>query len=650
MQDGGHECLAWDRLLQRGLSGLETIARQRAAQETGARADFLKGAALVYGALRTYLRRYAEAAEQAGLADAAAHCRDLAERAPRSFAEALQLMWIVGHVYCTMVSINPTLTFGRVDELLLEYYQRDLASGTLTREQACALITDFYCKNNLILGRGEHQMSGNSAKSTGWQRNLTYDAPQYIVLGGRRADGSASGNELTELWLECVVPRFENPVVVLRYTPDLSESLWQLALDKMRQNASLLVYNDQAVIAALQRAGIEPQQALTYTMHGCNWVDVPGIQRTAICSWLWLPRYVLQALMGTPDSPAPDYQDMDQIYERVGQAYRTALEAECARFRTSRARWEEMAPGVLRVDDCFLAGPIERARSWAAGGVPLVTLTFTVSGLATAADSLAAVDELVFRSHRVSLDQLREALRTNYSFPMPSKLAALKDDMAGRERSSQGKEAGSGSAKALAALRLACLNAPKFGQDDDLADRHAVRVVEAVLQEIEGARQRGTPDEIIIFPCVETDMNHRRAGAEQGPRPMAVWPDSPSVRTPLPSPGSCTRGLTAMFALPGQAAAGPYDLRRAEHPPVSEDGRRARRGWQRLAALLRTYLDMGGLQVQLSFAEAQTLRQAQATPEAYRDLMVRITGYSAVFVDMDRPAQEEIIRRAEMGL
>ena len=176
-----------------------------------------------------------------------------------------------------------------------------------------------------------------------------------------------------------------------------------------------------------------------------------------------------------------------------------------------------------------------------------------------------------------------------------------------------------------------------------------MRVVEAVLQEIEGARQRGTPDEVIIFPCVETDMNHRRAGAETGATPDGRLAGEPFSENTSPSPGSCTRGLTAMLRslakLPlDHMTSGALNIRLSPKMATGEEG------LQRLAALLRTYLDMGGLQVQLSFAEVQTLRQAQATPEAYRDLMVRITGYSAVFVDMDSPAQEEIIRRAEMGL
>jgi len=308
-----------------------------------------------------------------------------------------------------------------------------------------------------------------------------------------------------------------------------------------------------------------------------------------------------------------------------------------------------MSPGLLRVDDCFLAGPIERARSWAAGGVPYVTLTATLSGIGTAADSLAAVDELVFREHRFSLETLRHALRQNYGFSTATELATAEGNEARRPRAHARQEASGDEARALEALRLACLKAPKFGQDDDLADQHAVRMAQAILQEIEEARRRGTADEITIFPCVETDMNHLRAGAETGATPDGRPAGQPFSENTSPSPGACTRGLTAMLRslakLPlDQMTSGALNIRLSPKMAAGEEG------LQRLGALLRSYLEMGGLQVQLSFADAQTLRQAQATPEAYRDLMVRITGYSAVFVDMDWAAQNEIIRRAEMEL
>jgi len=189
MRDSGHECLAWEQLVHLGLAGLEARAqeKQKALLAKGApvtQQEFIQGTVRIYQALRHYAQRYATIAHEASQPTIAANCIAAADRPPCTFAEALQLLWLVGHVYCTMVSVNPTLTFGRLDELLLPFYRTDLAAGRMTRDEAAALIDDFYCKNNLVLGRGEHQMSGGTENDTGWQRNLTYDAPQYIVLGG----------------------------------------------------------------------------------------------------------------------------------------------------------------------------------------------------------------------------------------------------------------------------------------------------------------------------------------------------------------------------------------------------------------------------------------------------------------------------------
>ncbi len=617
MHDGGHECLDWERLLRLGLTGLEDFARQElarraAAGETEAHLDFLRGAVHIYQSFRNYARRYALAARKAGLDAPSDNCAPLAERPPETFAEALQLIWLVGIVYCTMVSKNPTLTFGRMDELLLDFYRADLAAGRLTRKEAGALIQDFYCKNNLILGRGEHQMSGGSEKSTGWLRNLTYDAPQYVVLGGRRSDGSPAVNELTQLFLECVVPRFENPVIVFRYTSDLPAHIWHLACEKMRDNASFMVYNDHNVIPAMIHCGIDETDAITYTMHGCNWPDIPGKQRQVGGNMPVLPQHFLRAFLdgGEPEST-------DELYHRFAASFRSELEEICGKFRNSRKNWSKSLPGILRIDDCFLDNPVANARSWVLGGTKYSTLICAICSIATAADCFAAVDELVFSSGKVSVNELR---------------AALVENFAGHEP-----------------LRQLCLNAPKFGRDDDRADRHAARVLNTVLAEIDEVSRVGSPDEIVIFRCLETDMRHIRFGMDTGATPDGRFAGKPLSENTSPYRGSCTQGITAMFRsiakLPlNRINSGALNVRMQPRTVAGAEG------LSRLASLLRTYFDMGGLQIQISLADTDELRDAQIHPEAHRDLMVRITGYSAVFIDMSRKAQDEIIRRQEMEI
>jgi len=648
MCDGGHECFAWDRLLERGLPGLEAFARERlerlergaepgqggngsdsgaaaapagkggepdrgeSANRCAATRDWLRGAVQVYGALRTLAHRYAEAAEAAGLPDLATRCAAADQRAPAAFGEALQLLWIVGLPYCAVASANPTLTFGRLDELLGPFYHRDLAAGRLTRDEAGDLIEDFYCKNNLILGRGEHQMGGGSDMDTGWARNLTYDAPQYIVLAGRRADGGPVADDLTALCLERVVPRFENPVVVLRYTRDLPEAIWRLACERMRANASMMVYSDENIVPAMEEAGISPERAVTYTMHGCNWPDIPGVQRTTMTHFLQLPRLLRACLVEGESMPG----STEALYAAVSAAVAADLEIAFAGERLRRQEWDARAPGALRLDDCFLEGPVERGRSWSCGGVEYTHAVVSICGLATAADMVAALEAHGFGHGEVALPEL---------------IAALEDDFESRED-----------------LRQMLLAAPKFGRDDDRVDDHAVRLLELALEHVGRARRAGEPDEIPAFHCLETDMRHRPFGADLGATPDGRRAGEPISENTSPMPGSCGRGLTAMLRslakLPfHRIHSGALNLRLQPKLFAGEGG------LDRLAQVLRTYLDLGGLQVQLSLASVEELRHAQAHPEQHRDLMVRITGYSAAFVDMTPAAQEEIIRREEMG-
>jgi hypothetical protein len=303
LPDGGHETFDWERLLRLGLSGLHAEAVRRLGECRSEERDFLAGMVDVVAGFLSYARSYGKAARQTGLAEAAEAVEALAERPPATFREALQLVWLVGHVYATMCAVNATLTFGRLDQWLYPFYVADLAAGRLSRAEAGDLIEDFYCKNNLVLGRGEHQMSGGGEFCTGWDRNLCYDAPQYVVLGGTRAPGRPDFSELTELFVERIVPRFENPYVVIRQHADLSPRLWRLVCAKLRDNASMMIYNDRAVIPAMERAGFAPEEAVEYTLHGCNWPDVPPAQSGQGTHWHSLKQGTWTRSM--PPSPSP---------------------------------------------------------------------------------------------------------------------------------------------------------------------------------------------------------------------------------------------------------------------------------------------------------------------------------------------------------
>ncbi|MFH1571537.1 MAG: pyruvate formate lyase family protein, partial [Gemmatimonadota bacterium] len=399
--------------------------------------------------------------------------------------------------------------------------------------------------------------------------------------------------------------------VVLRYTRDLPDDVWRLACRQMRANASMMVYSDEEIVPAMEAAGIPPGRAVTYTMHGCNWPDVPGVQRTGHTHFVHLPRLLRQCLVDAADGAT----DLDAIWATMEAALAADAEVAFAAERGRRAEWAARAPGTLHIDDCFLEGPVERARSWTVGGVEYPTVVVSICGLATAADMLAAVETCCCPG----------------GLPLPVVVDALEADFAARED-----------------LRQRLLAAPKFGQDDERADRHAVRLLETALGAVEAASRRGQPDQVLAFRCLETDMRHRPFGADLGATPDGRRAGAPLSENTSPTPGVCHRGLTAMLRslakLPfHRIHSGALNLRLQPSHFAGEAG------LDRLCQVLRTYFDLGGLQAQVSLASVEELRDAQAHPERHRDLMVRITGYSAAFVDMTPAAQEEIIRREEMG-
>jgi formate C-acetyltransferase len=324
-----------------------------------------------------------------------------------------------------------------------------------------------------------------------------------------------------------------------------------------------------------------------------------------------LPQLLRQAVLESPTGA-----DLEAIYGGLCQRLRWELEEMFVGIRERRAGWEAESPGPLRVDDLFLDGPVSRARSWSLGGTRYTSVVVSLAGLASAADAMVVIAEAASGAGRLTLSDLQRAIAIDFD---------------GDER-----------------LRQLCVNATRFGQDEATADDHAVRLLDLALDEIDAASGPGGTDEVLTFRCLETDMRHLPFGAQTGATAEGRRAGEPISENTSPTPGAARLGFTAMLRslakLPfHRVHSGALNLRLQPEIFAGDQG------LSRLADLLRTYFDLGGLQVQLSVVDVAELRDAQVHAERHRDLMVRITGYSAAFVDMTRSAQDEIIRREELG-
>ena len=669
----GHLGFHWARILRLGLGGYtaEAQGRLEAAdlQEDPTRRAFVEGAILCYQALSAYIERYARTAEELartagdpaarpGYRNTAEICRQVASGPPRSFHEALQLLWLL-IVPLMKVCGCGVFDLGRMDQYLLPFYRRDLASGALTREQALELVSEFFHKNNQIMSPADH-MSIEDLK-VDFTLEMTFDDPNYLIVGGLLADGSPGVNELSHLLIEAQGALcLRNPFVVVRYYPGIDQGFWEKTCAAMRDNATIVVYNDQTMIPALSAYGIRPEHAVDYGFYGCNDPNITGKQGGLRQLWfnLLLPlelvlnssrqkpagpgqgprqgdaargegtplqsQFALRERMiglmtgtyhGVPTRALGEIRSIDELLEQYRQQVRFLLSDYRRAFDADVALEKVYNRGRIRIEDCFLEGPIDRALTWNDGGSLYNVLTLQGSGIASVADCLAAIQKLVFQDQELGLPELAALLQENF----------------------EGAEE---------LQRRVRYRFPKFGNDIPWVDELGAKVVDIFCDEV--ARQNEGEHLYRFLPTLSTDRDFTAMGRIVGATPDGRRELDPISENQSPTEGADVEGLTALLnsvsRLPFErVTGGPLNLRL--HPSAVEGPA----GVKILAAALGTYLDNGGMQVQLNVISREQLLDAQANPERYRGLCVRVTGYSAYFVQMGRKAQDELIRRTEHG-
>ncbi len=626
MGNGGHNTMDWDTLTKIGITGYLKKAEKLLSEiESDPDAEpglllFRQGMVEVYRAIMRYIERYADAARDAGMTDCERTCRELLLHEPHTLREALQLVLFVFTVYMIYAGFPVAcLCLGRMDEYLLPLYQSDIEKGILTREEAGYLIDDFNCKTNLHLGRGEHQMGHLSSgqgdgNTTGWERNHTYDSPTYIVLGGRSNQYDHTSNPLTLLLAEHITPGFKNPVYVYRWSNDRPDDVWDVICKRIRENATILVYNDETMIAAMEHAGVEHKDAVNYTIHACNWPDVDGYVNVDLPG-IPIPKMVMNALV-SDGKLIKEYESIDEIYKAIEDNYRVVLKERFDAYRERFVYGNHPHADCLTLNDCFMRGTIESGRSMFFGGVKYPGMYNLVRSVGTAADIMAAIDKAVYKEKKYTLPQIVAALNDNFE----------------------------GHTEMLAYMK----NAPKYGTDNDEADSHAVRLIKTMLDVVDeqAVNERGERD-VLSLNVTITDMGHLGEGLTLMATPDGRLSGAPISENLSPTVGyfdSITALLNSVSKLPfDRLHSGALNLRFRRDIVSGDDG------LDRLKFLMDTYMKMGGMQFQISIADTEDLKKAQITPENYKDLTVRITGYSAIFIDMAKKAQDEIIRREELS-
>ena len=549
------------------------------------------------------------------LIEMAAFCRHVPANAPRTFHEALQYYWFV-HLG-VITELNPWDSFnpGRLDQHLYPFYKRETEAGTLTREKAEELLQSFWIKFN-------NHPAPPKVGVTALESN-TYTDFSLINLGGVKSDGSDAVNELTFLMLDVIEEmRLLQPSSMVQVSKKNPDSFVHRALRITKTGfGQPSFFNTDAIVQQLMRQGKSVEDARNGGASGCVESGAFGTEAYILAGYFNLTKVLEVTLNNGTDAQTGELIGLQtgeaasfSTFGELMEAYRKQLQY----FIDIKIKGENIIEQLyarylpvpflsLLIDDC-----ISNGRDYNAGGARYNTTYIQGVGLGSLTDSFTALKYHVFEHKTLSMNDLTKALAANF---------------AGYEK-----------------LRYELIyNTPKWGNDDDYADDNARMIFEMFYESVNGRPSpRGAAYRINMLPTT----CHVYFGSKINALPEGRLAGEPLSEGISPVQGADKFGPTAVLksaAKIDHIRTGGTLLNQKFTPSFfsGEDS------IVKLGNLIRTYFRMDGHHIQFNVVSAATLKDAQKHPEKYRDLIVRVAGYSDYFNDLGEDLQNEIIRRTE---
>ena len=586
----------------------------------------LEAMAISCDAAILFAERHAELAEQMAATETDAQrkaellkiadvCRWVPAHAPRDLWEAIQTYWFVHLGTITELNGWDCMNPGHIDQHLWPFYQKGIADGTLTRESAKELLSCFWIKFN---NQPAPPKVGVTALESG-----TYNDFTNINIGGVDRDGNDGSNELSYIMLEIQEELHE-------LQPGLSIHISHVTPDKfllagcrvIRQGHGYpSVFNPDTYVQELVRQGKSVEDAREGGCSGCIEVGAFGKEAYILTGYLNTPKILEITLhngidpvtgkrLGLETGDPRDFKSFEELYEAWHQQMIYFVNLKLAVNNYIERMFSLYAPATflsLFIDDCIANG-----RDYYSGGARYNTTYIQCTGLGTITDCFTTIKKHVFEEQRFTMDALLSAMERNFE---------------GEEK-----------------MRQFILNrTPFFGNDDDYADDIAVRVYNDLVKAIEG-RPNTRGGRTYLNMLSTTCHNYFGSVCQATPNGRFAWfaiSDGTS-----PSQGADSQGPTSVIKSLGkldQTKSGGTLLNVRFVPSLlkrDED-------LCKLASLIRTYFSMGGHHIQFNIVDTDTLLDAQQNPDNYKDLLVRVAGYSDYFNDMTSQLQNEIIARTE---
>ena len=628
----GHCAVDYNQVLTKGLSGLrreveDELETVELTDPAGfEKYQFLTAVAIVLDAASSFAARYATLAttlaegeqdptRKSELEMIAETCARVPGEPARTFFEAMQSVyftWIVLMLEGWAMAVS----LGRADQYLYPFYERDVAEGRLTRDEARAIISLLYIKLNTTACVLDDVAAGCLA---GFPQTVN------VTLGGLTRDGKDAVNELSYLFLEADedVAMSQNDLIIRihKSTPDAFVMRACELAKTLRGKLKFL--SDETAIQQLLNDGYPIEHARDYIITGCNSPSVPGYSFDIPGGMFNLPMMLELALndgvarlSGEQLGPKTGDPRTFASYEDVWKAYTKQVEAllplVILTANVDRASYAELAPTPFL--SCLIHGCIEKGLDVANGGTaPYARRGISLCGAPNVGDSLAAIKRAVFDDRRITIGQVVDALDRDFE----------------------------GDDEVLHFLT----SAPKFGNDDDYVDSIVGDVLKHGCNEVLKYRCSGEARYNVAAAAVTANIP---LGAAVG-----ALPDGRRAREPLSEGGlSPYQGRNTSGPTPTMRSVAKIDhvnltngsvLNMTFNPAALKDEASLRK----FGSLVRTYCETGGFLVQFNIIDTRTLRAAQKDPDKYRDLLVRVATYSAYFVELSPELQEDVIRRME---
>ena len=586
----------------------------------------LEAMAISCDAAILFAERHAELAEQMAakeqnpqrkheLEKIAEVCHWVPAHAPRDLWEAIQMYWFVHLGTVTELNGWDSMNPGHIDQHLFPFYQKGIADGTLTRDQAKELISCLWIKFN---NQPAPPKVGVTALESG-----TYNDFTNINIGGVDRNGDSATNELSYMILEVQEELHElQPGLSIHIAENTPDDFLLAGIKVIRQGHGYpSIFNPDTYVKELVREGKTLEDAREGGCSGCIEVGAFGKEAYLLTGYLNTPK-ILEITLNNGVDPETGkklgletgdprlFKTFDELYEAWHKQMTYFVNLKLSVNNYIERMFSLYAPATflsLYIDDC-----IEKGKDYYSGGARYNTTYIQCTGLGTITDCFTTLKKHVFEDQRYTMDEILEACATNWG---------------------QSEK-----------MRLYIRNhTPFFGNDDEYADTIAVRVYDDLVSAIEGRpNTRGGKTQLNML----STTCHNYFGSVCGATPNGRLAHFAISDGTSPAHGSDTHGPTAVIKSLGkldQTKSGGTLLNVRFVPALLK----REEDQKKLASLIRTYFKFGGHHIQFNIVDTSTLHDAQKHPEEYRDLLVRVAGYSDYFNDMTEQLQNEIIARTE---